>query len=65
MRKFLVVYYWMCKHGYGYGNIVVTVGGSLNSDGIREIEAQIEKDYAYSKAVVLNIIELGNNTEAQ
>ena len=64
MKKFLVAYYWMAKHGHGYGNGEVTADYDTPTfENIREIEHQICETHYYAQVVVLNIIELAKEGE--
>ena len=63
MKRILVVYYYMAKHGYGYGNSDITVNfDNPTIEDIREIEHQICESLHYAQVVVLNIIELAKES---
>lgn len=65
-RKILVVYYWMSKHGNGFGNVDFTTNwGTPYIESIRDIERQLREMYGFDGVVVLNIIDLGVEEECE
>lgn len=66
MRKILVVYIYLTKHGLGYGNIDFTVNYDVPTlESIREIERQICESYCFDKVVVTNIINLCESEDTE
>ena len=64
MKQILIVYRYYSKYGSGLGNVDVTVSfDSPSIKDVREIERKICEAYHYDKVVVLNVIELAEESE--
>ena len=65
-KQILVVYQWLHKTGSGIGNVDFTVDYNVPTiENIREMEQQICESYGYAKAVIMNIIELGEREDTE
>ena len=63
-KKNLVVYHWKKGYKHGYGNVDCTVKGDVfGMKEIRDIERQICEAHYYESVVLLNIIELAEESE--
>jgi hypothetical protein len=63
-KKILVVYHWTKGYQHGYGNVSCTdEGDAFGMEEIREIERQICEAQHYGSVVLLNIIELAEESE--
>ena len=63
-KQILVVYSYMSKYGSGFGNVDCSCSSDvLSLEGIREIERQIREKYCFDNVVVVNIIDLGEESE--
>jgi hypothetical protein len=63
-KKILVGYYWKKGYQHGYGNVDCTVkGDAFGMKEIRDIERQICEAHHYGSVVLLNIIELAEESE--
>lgn len=63
-RQILVVYHWKRKKECGVGNVDCTVvGDGQTISGIRDIERQIREKFNFDNVIVLNIIELAEESE--
>lgn len=64
MKQILVVYSYASKYGHGFGNVDFSFDGNIPTiNAIREIERQISEKYCLGNVVVLNIIELAEESE--
>lgn len=63
-KQILVVYHWRRKRQRGVGNVDCTVDGDTHTiSGIRDIERQICEKFNFDNVVVLNIIDLAEESE--
>ena len=63
-KKILVVFHWKKGYQHGYGNVDCAVEGDVfGMKEIRDIERQICEAHHYESAVLLNIIELDEESE--
>ena len=61
MNTILVVYHWRKKKNSGVGNVDCSVDGDVRTmSSIRDMESQICEKFGFDKAIILNIIPLGN-----
>jgi len=65
MNKLFIVYYFISKHGHGYGNAEIVVSTKkLSIDAIREIERKLRDSYCYDNVVIVNIINLESEDDS-
>ena len=65
MRKILIVYNWASKNAHGFGNVSATCEyeEAPSIKNIREMERQIREKANYDNVVIVNIIELAEESE--
>lgn len=62
-KQILVVYHWRRKRERGVGNVDCTVDGDIIMSSIRDMERQIREKFNFDNVVILNIIDLAEESE--